>query len=51
MILKIFYFSIRFPIFLGKQKERNRKENQKEKEKKKTYRQADESDLRVDQKP
>ena len=35
MILKIFYFSIRFPIFLGKQKERNRKENQKEKEKKK----------------
>ena len=51
MILKIFYFSIRFPIFLGKQKERNRKENQKEKEKKKAYRQADESDLRVDQKP
>ena len=35
MKLKTIYFSIRFPIFLGNQKEHNRKENQKEKKKKK----------------
>ena len=42
--------TIRFPIFLGNQKERkeNRKENIR---KKKAYQQANESDLRVDQKP
>ena len=36
MKLKTIYFSIRFPIFLGNQKEHNRKENQKEKKKKRT---------------
>ena len=45
--------TIQFPIFLGNQKERNKKENQKEniRKKKKAYRQANKSDLRVDQKP
>ena len=33
MKLKTINFSIRFPIFLGIQKQRNRKENQKEKKK------------------
>ena len=35
MKLKTINFSIRFPIFLGIQKEHNRKENQKGKKKKK----------------
>ena len=48
MKLKTINFSIWFPIFLGIQKERNRKENQKEKKKKKHTDQANESDLRVD---
>ena len=45
MKLKTINFSIRFPIFLGIQKEHNRKENQKEKKKKKRTDQANESDL------
>ena len=45
--------TIQFPIFLGNQKERNKKENRKEnlRKKKKAYQQANESDLQVDQKP